>query len=99
LARHTRRVCLLDLADDVLHRLLNLLHGAALAGPANVRDSVVDVQAIPRQLVRERHQLASERPPNTAQDREGEEDSHEDRRDPTQASPLKGAHDGTQEER
>ena len=97
--RHTRRVCLLDLADDVLHSLLNLLHGAALAGPAKVRDSVVDVPAVLRQLVRERHQLASERPANPAQDREREEDSHEDRRHPTQPSPLEGAHDGTQEER
>jgi hypothetical protein len=96
---HTRRVRLLELADDVLHSFLNLLHGAALAGPAKVRDFLVDVQAVPRQLVRERHQLASERPANPAQDREGEEDSHEDRRYPTQPSSLEAAHNGTQEER
>jgi hypothetical protein len=64
--RHTQRVCLLDLADEVLHSLLNLLHEAALAGSAKVRDSVVDVPAVLRQLVRERHQLASERPANPA---------------------------------
>jgi len=78
LTRHTQRVRLLDLADDVPHSFLNLLHGAVLAGPAKVRDSVADVQAVPRQLVRERHQLASERPANPAQDREREEGSHED---------------------
>ena len=50
---HPWRVGLVDLVDDVLHRLLNLLHGAALAGPAKVRDPVVDVQAVPRQLVGE----------------------------------------------
>jgi hypothetical protein len=49
--------------------------------------------------IRERYQLASERPANPAQDREREEDSHEDRRHPSQPSPLEGAHDGTQEER
>jgi hypothetical protein len=43
LTRHPQRVCLLDLADYVLHSFLNLLYGAALAGPAKVRDSVVDV--------------------------------------------------------
>jgi hypothetical protein len=99
LRRHARRVGLLDLADDVRHGFLNLLHGAALAGPAKVRDSVADVQAVPRQLVRERQHLASERPAYPAQDREREEGSDEDRRHPTQPSPVKGAHDGTQEER
>ena len=99
LRRHTRRARLLDLADDVLHSFLNLFHGAALAGPAKVRDSLVDVQAVPRQLVGERHQLASERPAYPAQDREREESSHEDRRHPTEPSPLERAHDGTQEER
>ena len=79
----TLLVCLLDLADDVFHSLLNLFHGAALARPAKVRDSLVDVQAVARQLVRERHQLASQRPANPAQDREREEDSHENRRHPT----------------
>jgi hypothetical protein len=99
LTRDTGLVRLLEFADDVLHSLLNLLHGAALAGPAKASDSVLDVQAVPRQLVRERHQLTSERPANPAQDREGEKDSHEDRRHPTQPSPLEDAHDRTQEER
>jgi len=39
-------------------------------------------------------QLASERPAYPAQDREGEDDSHEDRRHPTRPSPLGGAHHG-----
>ena len=55
LTRHARLVCLLNLAEDVFHSFLNLLDGAALAGPAKVRNSLVDVQAIPRQLVRERN--------------------------------------------
>jgi hypothetical protein len=45
-----------------------------------------------RQLVRERHQLASGRPTNPAQDREREGDSHEGRRPPTQPSPLDPGH-------
>jgi hypothetical protein len=48
LTRRTRRVCLLDLADDVLDSLLNLLHGAALAGPAKVRDSAVKCSGLYR---------------------------------------------------
>ena len=78
---------LLELADDVLHRLLNLLHGAALARAVKVRDSLVDVQAVLWQLVRERHHLTNECPASHAQDRDGEEDHHEDRRHP--ASPRR----------
>jgi len=97
-ARHTFLARLLDLADNLLQSLLNLLHGTAPAGPAKIRDSLVDVQAVPRQLVGERYQLASERPANPTQDREREEDSHEDRRHPTQPPPLEDADQGTQEE-
>jgi hypothetical protein len=88
LPRHPERVGLLDLADDVLHGLLHLLHRAAPAGPAKVRDPVLDVQAVSRQLIRERHELVGERPAYPAQDRKREEDRHEDRRHPTQPSPL-----------
>jgi hypothetical protein len=86
---HPRRdLRLLDLADDGLHGLLNLLHGAALAGPAKVRDPVEDVLAVPRQVVRERHQLVSEGPADSAQNGEREEDGHEDRGHAPQPSAL-----------
>src|SRR4029453_3746625 len=86
-ARHSFRARLLELADDLLQSLLNLLHGATPAGSAKIRDSLVDVQAVPRQLVGERYQLVSERPANPPQDREREEDSHEDPRPPPQGPP------------
>jgi hypothetical protein len=58
-----------------------------------------DVPAVPRQFVREHHELTRERPADPAQDRDGEDDRHEDRRYPTEPPPLEGAYHRTHEER
>ncbi len=92
-----RLVVLLELVDDLLRRRLHLLDHAAPARPSDLRDLVLEVVPVGRNLAAEAGGLEGQGPGESAQD-PGRENDHDDhRRRPGQPS-LEDADDRTEDE-